>query len=136
MTSNCGMLDTSSLFCYLHAAEPQHVEAVRLFDGAVVRLTHSYVLAEFVPLCGVRRVQRMAALDFAADLIDNPNVEIVWVDAGLHRAAMFFLNSRLDKDYSLSDAVSFLLMREYGITAALTTDHHFEQEGFVRLLKP
>ena len=41
-----------------------------------------------------------------------------------------------DKTYSLCDAVSFLLMRERGITEALTTDRHFEQEGFVRLLQP
>jgi predicted nucleic acid-binding protein len=47
---------------------------------------------------------------------------------------MDLLNARMDKDYSLCDAVSFLVMRERGITAALTTDHHFEQEGFVRLL--
>ncbi len=42
----------------------------------------------------------------------------------------------MDKTYSLCDAVSFVLMRLEGITEALTTDHHFEQEGFVRLLKP
>jgi predicted nucleic acid-binding protein len=41
---------------------------------------------------------------------------------------------RLDKDYSLCDAVSFLLMRARGLTDALTTDKHFEQEGFRRLL--
>lgn len=35
----------------------------------------------------------------------------------------------------LCDAVSFVLMRMYGETEALTTDHHFEQEGFVRLLE-
>jgi uncharacterized protein len=47
-----------------------------------------------------------------------------------------FLQGRLDKSYSLCDAVSFLLMRERAITEALTTDRHFEQEGFTRLLKP
>ena len=40
------------------------------------------------------------------------------------------------RTYSLCDAVSFVLMQHYGITEALTTDHHFEQEGFVRLLEP
>lgn len=42
----------------------------------------------------------------------------------------------MDKNYSLCDAVSFILMRERGFTDALTTDKHFEQEGLVRLLTP
>lgn len=47
---------------------------------------------------------------------------------------MNLLQVRLDKTYSLCDAISFVLMREHGIQEALTTDHHFEQEGFRRLL--
>jgi predicted nucleic acid-binding protein len=63
-------------------------------------------------------------------------VEIVWVEYILHRAAHTLLQKRSDKSYSLCDAVSFLLTRERGINEALTTDHHFEQEGFTRLLSP
>jgi predicted nucleic acid-binding protein len=46
------------------------------------------------------------------------------------------LRQRPDKQWSLCDAISFLLMSQHGIQDALTTDHHFEQAGFVRLLKP
>ncbi|MBM4082592.1 MAG: type II toxin-antitoxin system VapC family toxin, partial [Planctomycetes bacterium] len=60
----------------------------------------------------------------------------VWVTEELHRRALTFLQARPDKTYSLSDAVSFVLMRDRGIRDALTTDRHFDQEGFVRLLKP
>jgi predicted nucleic acid-binding protein len=42
---------------------------------------------------------------------------------------------RKDKDFSLVDCSSFVLMKELGISAALTTDQHFEQAGFIRLLK-
>ena len=44
------------------------------------------------------------------------------------------LVSRDKRGYSLCDAVSFILMRERGINDALTTDEHFEQEGFQKLL--
>ena len=70
-----------------------------------------------------------------SDLLNNPKIEVVWVDETLHQAAVALLQSRPDKTYSLYDAVSFLLMQQYGITDALTTDHHFEQEGFARLLR-
>ena len=67
--------------------------------------------------------------------MENRLVEKYWVDEGLYRAALSLLRSRGDKTYSLCDAVSFVLMYRLGITEALTTDRHFEQEGFVRLLK-
>jgi predicted nucleic acid-binding protein len=100
------------------------------------RLTHDYVLAEFVTLAHARGAPRAGALAFVADLLDSPTVEVVWVDESLHRDALALLQAQLDKTYSLCDAVSFVLMRKEGITDALTTDHHFEQAGFVRLLKP
>jgi len=79
---------------------------------------------------------RARSLAFAADLLGNPHVEVVWVDEALHQSALALLQQRLDKPYSLCDAVSFVLMRERGISDALTTDNHFEQEGFTLLLKP
>jgi len=49
---------------------------------------------------------------------------------------MALLLARQDKTYSLCDAVSFVLMRRRHLTEAWTTDRHFEQEGFQRLLIP
>lgn len=42
---------------------------------------------------------------------------------------------RSDKDWSLTDCTSFVLMRQRGIAEALTGDHHFAQAGFTALLK-
>jgi uncharacterized protein len=129
-------LDTSGLLCYLHHDELQHQEAVRFLNGAGNRLLiHSYVLAELVALALVRRFPRPATLTFVTDLLDSPDIETVWVDEQLHRESMQLLVNRQDKTYSLCDAVSFVLMRQRGIAEALTTDRHFEQEGFVRLLQ-
>lgn len=130
------LLDTSGLLCLHHRDEPQHEDAVRLYHTATRKVTHSYILAEFVALSQARRLPRKPVLGFANDLLDNPDIEVVWVDETLHRHAMTFLLTRLDKGYSLCDAVSFLLMRSRGVLESLTTDAHFEQEGFVRLLKP
>ncbi|HZP83745.1 MAG TPA: PIN domain-containing protein [Chthonomonadaceae bacterium] len=128
------LLDTSGLLAYYNADENHHADAIRLFRGSRNKLTHSYVLAEFVALAQARNLARRPVLAFLRQLIGHPKVEVVWVDEAHHEEAMRLLESRLDKTYSLCDAVSFVLMRERGIMEALTTDRHFEQEGFQRLL--
>ena len=96
--------------------------------------THAYVLAELVPLAKVRGLPRKLALDFLSTLVESREVEVVWANRALHEQAHQLLLARLDKGYLLCDAVSFVLMRRRGEREALTTDHHFEQEGFIRLL--
>lgn len=128
------LLDTSGLLCLHHRAEPFHQQACDAYRAGHARLTHGHVLAEFIALCHARRIPRPAALEFIADLEANPDIETVWVDRALHRRAMALLQARPDKTYSLCDAVSFVLMRDRGLTDGLTTDRHFEQEGFCKLL--
>jgi uncharacterized protein len=129
------LLDTSGLLCLLDQKEKSHQAAREAFQLATEWLTHNYVLAEFIPLATVRGLGRSEVLRFAGRLLANVDVELVWVDEVLHGRAMALLHLRLDKTYSLCDAVSFILMREHDIGEALTTDRHFEQEQFVRLLK-
>lgn len=53
----------------------------------------------------------------------------------LFDAGVRLYRERPDKDWSLTDCISFVAMEERGIREALTGDHHFEQAGFVALLK-
>lgn len=130
------LLDTSGLLAYHSARESQHDEARALFRGSGGRLTHSYVLAELVALAQARGILRPPVLRFIREMLSHPAVEVVWVSAAQNDAALALLEARPDKRYSLCDAVSFVLMREREVTDALTTDYHFEQEGFHRLLQP
>ncbi|MEG3436202.1 PIN domain-containing protein [Pannus brasiliensis CCIBt3594] len=130
------LLDTSGLLCYVHENEPQHREAVQILDNTGRSLTRSYVLSEFVALAQARHYPRFHSLNFIIALLENPDIDTVWVDESLHREAMDLLLARPDKTYSLCDAVSFVLMRQRGLDEALTTDRHFEREGFRRLLFP
>jgi predicted nucleic acid-binding protein len=128
------LLDTSGLLCCYDADDARHGDAVRHYGNAPVRLTHNYVLVEFIALTQSRRLPREASLAFAADVVADVDIEVVWVDPALHEEAMRLLRTQLDKTYSLCDAVSFLLMQQRRILDALTTDRHFEQAGFRRLL--
>jgi predicted nucleic acid-binding protein len=128
-------LDTSGLLCCFDASEARHIRAVELYEAAPRRLTHNYVLAEFVALTQARGLARAPSLAFVGEFPLDPDVKLVWVDRTLHDAAMALLQSQLDKTYSLCDAVSFVLMRQHIMTEALTTDHHFQQAGFQALLR-
>jgi predicted nucleic acid-binding protein len=128
------LLDTSGLVCLFDADEARHADAVRHYEAAAIRLTHNYVLAEFVALAQARRLPREASLAFAASLTMDSDIVVTWIDPAFHDDAMRMLQSQLDKAYSLCDAASFLLMRSHKVVDALTTDRHFEQAGFQRLL--
>jgi len=130
------LLDTSGLHVIFHINEREHEAAVTLFGAAGPKLTHSYILTELIALAIARGLSRTAVLAFVRSLLSHPEVQVVWVDQRLHLEAMELLEHRPDKSWSLCDAVSFILMSLHGLTDALTTDHHFEQAGFVRLLRP
>lgn len=130
------LLDTSGLYCYLDAADARHADAVFHVDSAEQRIVHNYVLAELVALCNSRRISRQLTLAFIEEIACSEDVQLSWVDRQDHDLAIALLAARPDKHYSLCDAVSFVLMKRHGVVEALTTDRHFEQEGFVRLLPP
>ena len=60
--------------------------------------------------------------------------EVVQVDRELLEQGFAFQN-RPDKEWSLTDCISFAVMQKRSVWRALTTDHHFEQAGFERWLK-
>jgi len=128
-------IDTSGWLCLYHKDEREHREAVELYQNARAHLTTNYVLAEFVPLAHKRGFPRAQNIKFTERVLDSAEIEIVWIDETLHRQAVVLMRERADKTYSLCDAASFVVMRQRGISESLTTDKHFRQEGFVRLLE-
>lgn len=128
------LLDTSGLMCLFDQRDIRHASATEYYESAPNRLSHNYVLAEFVALAVARRSPRMDALNFIGAVGVSEEIEVIWVGKDLHDRALALLNQRNDKAWSLCDAVSFVVMEERGIAEALTTDHNFEQAGFIRLL--
>lgn len=129
------LLDTSGLLALIDAREPLHPTACDEYAAASTHVTHGLVLAELVALSNARKVPQRPVLDFLMALIANPDIETVWPSEVLTSQAMALLRTRQGRGYSLCDAVSFIVMRARGIGAALTTDKHFEDEGFRRLLQ-
>jgi predicted nucleic acid-binding protein len=67
-------------------------------------------------------------------LRESPELEIVPVDSALLERAITLYGARMDKEWGLTDCISFVVMRERELTHVLTTDRHFEQAGFLNVL--
>jgi predicted nucleic acid-binding protein len=75
-----------------------------------------------------------SALQVLTSLEADPSVEVVPSTEELYHEAFQLYRDRADKEWGLVDCVSFVIMRERGLTEALTPDRHFEQAGFRALL--
>ena len=130
----CGwghLIDPSQAYHTLAADIYRHIRQ----QGAKV-VTTNYIITELVALMtSPLRLSRTVIIGFIESLKTSTYVEIVHIDSGIDEQAWQMLTSRQDKEWGLVDCASFVVMKQRGITRLLTTDHHFEQAGFVRLLK-
>lgn len=97
-------------------------------------VTTTWVLTEVADGLANGRNRALFA-QLLAQLRHDPRARIVETTDELFEAGVRLYESRPDKQWSLTDCISFVVMQNQGITDALTGDHHFEQAGFVALLK-
>ena len=64
----------------------------------------------------------------------DSGIEVVAHTPEFTAAAIVLYGNRTDKDWSMTDCFSFVIMQQHGIAEALTTDHHFEQAGLRALM--
>lgn len=103
--------------------------------GKVRLLTTEMVLDEL--LAALSKVPaRPFAIRGVEAIRSNPNVEVIPQTSLQFSTAFDRYCSMADKEWSLTDCASFNVMGERGLTDALAHDRHFEQAGFVALLRP
>ena len=98
-------------------------------------VTTEYVLLEVANYLS-RTADRPALIALLGDIEADPNSLVVPSGPELFAEGKALFAQRLDKEWSLTDCISFVVMRRRGISEALTSDHHFQQAGFSILLKP
>ena len=128
-------VDTHYLLALVNSSDRHHFSAVEHSHGRVGGLvTTTWVLVEFADaFCAVN--SRARAARFIRGFQAETFVEVVPPTHEQFRLALDRYEMRPDKDWSLTDCLSFLLMEERGIADALTADHHFEQAGFRALMR-
>ncbi|MBX3180647.1 MAG: type II toxin-antitoxin system VapC family toxin [Candidatus Hydrogenedentes bacterium] len=123
-------VDTSFYQAILNPRDHWHalaLERSRQYKGPTI--TSEYVLCELGALMSAPPLRRLFA-EFVQALHSSEHVEIVPASSREFSAGFALFSSRLDKHWSLTDCISFAIMEERKIHAALTFDRHFEQAGF------
>ena len=97
-------------------------------------LTTDWVLMEVADALAKSEC-RPRVRDFILHLRQAAGSEVVPASREVLDRALELYHQHADKEWTLTDCVSFVVMRNGGLTEALTQDHHFEQAGFAALLK-
>lgn len=127
-------VDTSAIYAWADAADPNHAIAVRRLQAIVTAgetlLTHNYVLVESMALLQAR-LGVAAATKLARDAAV---FTIEWVDDDLHASGVGELERSKKRHVSLVDHISFLVMNRRAVSTAFAFDPDFTSAGF-RLFK-
>jgi predicted nucleic acid-binding protein len=132
---NAVFADTSFYLAVLNPRDLAHANALQVGE----HLHRPVLLTDFVllelgnSLSGAGQRELFSKL--VPHLRSHPNVRIVPATRELLDRGFALFSGRADKEWSLTDCTSFVVMQEEGLTEALTTDHHFEQAGFKALLR-
>lgn len=130
-------VDTGFLIALAAPRDQLHDQAFsvaqRVREETASLLTTRAVLLELgAALSGLRH--RAIAADMLRAIEADPAMEIVALSDTLYSEALRMFSQHHDKEWSLTDCLSFVVMRARGLTEALAADHHFEQAGFTALL--
>jgi len=108
-------------------------KAVDLRDTCLV--TAEEVLSGFLTgVAGFGEHTRRLACELVKKILDSPGIDVLPQSHASFQGGLALYERRPDKKYSLADCITMNVMKREGIQEILTNDHHFVQEGFVRLL--
>ena len=130
-------VDTVAWIAILNEDDALHLPATQainnLLQQKVPLLTTEFILLEVADALSAPRF-RPPIVEFIQDCWRSPVVEVVPAGHTLVSEGLQLFSQRFDKDWGLTDCISFIVMQNQDITQALTSDRHFEQAGFRRLL--
>jgi len=132
---NAVFADTSFYVAAVSPWDQSHQRALALlheYTGGIV--TTEQVLTE-AGNWFARTGDRDVFVDLLESILADPKTTVVWSERSLFEEGLHLYADRRDKEWSLTDCVSFVVMGRDNLTEALTADHHFEQAGFKALLK-
>ena len=128
-------VDTAFILAVVSEKDELHQksrELVKIY-GTLPWMTTDLVLYEVAN--SLARNAKPQAQKIISEFLEADGIEIVYASPALFRKGFALYCKYADKTWGLVDCVSFVVMRETGITDALTNDKHFQQAGFNALMR-
>lgn len=129
-------VDTAGWMALADAADPMHRASRHERDACLAAggflISTDYVIDETLTLIRVRLGLR-SAREWWDQIDASARLRWEWIDPVRAEKARDWFFQWSDKDFSFTDCTSFVVMKELGLTRALTTDQRFSQAGFERL---
>lgn len=135
MLDNRYFIDTSFVIALLNKHDSYHEKAKSLMPdirNARQIWTTEAILTEIGNAFSSSK--RTDASNFITSCYCSEKFKVVTVTNVLFKKAVSLYRSRDDKEWGLTDCISFIVMQENGLSAAMTTDRHFRQAGFIPLM--
>ena len=111
---------------------PRAAEYASTYHGRI--MTTEWVLVEVGDALSSPE-QREQFLSLLKLIRNDENFVVIEASHDVFGRGVDLFAQRLDKSWSLTDCISFLVMEDHALSEALTADHHFRQAGFVPLLE-
>jgi predicted nucleic acid-binding protein len=130
--------DTGYWIALLNPNDSLHSKAKQLAQGlANTQLfTSEMIFAELLNAFSKQgKNYRVRAVQFVEYLHQSSEVKVIQQTNELFIAGLELYKQRPDQAWSHTDCSSFYIMQERDILQALAYDKHFEQAGFVALLR-
>ena len=130
-------VDTAYWIAVANPRDSWHEEARTAFNELEdpFLITTEAVLLEFLTHMSQGPHRRKQAATVVRTLLRSPNATVIPLTRDLFLDGLAFYESRHDKEYSLTDCTSMVVMERRSLNTVLTSDHHFEKEGYTILIK-
>lgn len=126
-------IDTGPFYARYDKRDSYRSQAVPLWDTMSRKkfncLTTNFVLSELITLA-VYQLGSAAATRVAREIYNSKLIHMLSVTPELELKALDWIERFSDQKFSMTDAVSFVVMTEQKIKMAFTFDSHFEIAGF------
>ena len=127
-------IDTGYILALINTSDEYHERASTIASEIVGRFVITEAVLTEIGNTLSRLRWRSASVATIEDLRSDPDIEVVSISPELFDRAVNLYSSHKDKEWGMTDCISFVVMQDMGIIDALTTDDHFRQAGFRALL--